>query len=113
MLRIAAMTIALCLASAGCARYPGGIAPSNIPLTPGSYTPLGPVVGEDCKVDLLGIIPVSGGNDLSQALEEAKKKNPAALGGALIEITVDRNSKFFILWSQICTVVKATAVSIP
>jgi hypothetical protein len=33
---------------AGCGHISGGVAPSNIPLTPNSYSELGPVHGESC-----------------------------------------------------------------
>lgn len=93
--------------AAGCTRSPGGVAPSNIPLAPGGYTEIGRAKGSDCKVNLLGILPLSGGNRLDQALEKAVRDGN---GDALVNITVDRNSKFFILWSQTCTIVYGTAV---
>jgi len=107
--RIIVLCLSLVLFCGGCTRLPGGIAASNIPLTPGSYIPIGEVSATDCKVNLLGIIPVSGGNQLHQALDKAKRKENA---DALIEITVDVASKFFILWSQTCTEVRATAVRV-
>lgn len=110
-LGLATSILLLATALAGCVRTPGGVAASSIPLAPGGYTPLGPVRASDCKVNLLGILPISGGNRLDQALARAKRKNKNA--DALVEITVDRDSKFFILWSQTCTVVRATAVSVP
>jgi hypothetical protein len=108
-IRLILVTLSLVLFCAGCVRAPGGVAASNIPLAPGSYTPIGTVFASDCKVNLLGFIPVSGGNNLYQALDKAKRKRGA---GALIEITVDYVSKYFILWSQACTEVRATAVSL-
>ena len=83
--RIIMLCLSLVLFCGGCTRLPGGIAASNIPLTPGSYIPIGEVSATDCKVNLLGIIPVSGGNQLHQALDKAKRKENA---DALIEITV-------------------------
>lgn len=108
---IRTLMLSLCLAlfCTGCVRTPGGVAPSNIPLAPGGYTTIGEVSASDCKVNLLGIIPISGGNDLYQALDKAKQKRGA---DALVEITVDLDSKWFILWSQSCTTVHATAVKI-
>jgi hypothetical protein len=59
---------------------------------------------------LLGCIPISGGNQLSDALDEAQGDRAGA--DALIDITVEAVSKYFILWSHGCTVVRATAVSV-
>ena len=105
------MTLGLVLAvfALGCTRMPGGVAPSNIPLAPGGYTVIKQVSASDCKINLLGLIPVSGSNRLNEAMEKARRK---ANAHALIDITVDRASKFFILWSQTCTEVHATAVTV-
>jgi len=111
MIRTFVLVFVLCMFALGCARSPGGVASSNIPVAPGSYTVLGSATGSDCKINLLGIIPISGGNDLSDALAEAKSDRPGT--DALVEITVDSTSKYFILWSQMCTGVSATAVSVP
>ena len=99
------------LTIAGCTRMPGGIAPSTIPLTPGGYTSIREVEGSDCKVNLLGLIPVSGSNYIADAMDEALEEVPGA--AALVDVTGERVSKFFILWSQTCTEVRGTAVTIP
>lgn len=106
---LALVLLSTLVAIGGCVRTPGGVAPSTIPLAPGGYTVLGPVKASDCKVDLLGLIPVSGGNRLDQAIEKAKRKRDA---DALIEILIDRDTKYFVLWSQVCTVVRAIAVRV-
>lgn len=100
----------LCLALPACIRVPGGVAPSNIPLSQGGYTVLGPTVAQDCKVNLFGVLPISGGNQVSDAIRNALAKVPGS--DALVNITVDRVSKHFILWSQTCTEVRATAVRV-
>ena len=92
----------------GCVRSPGGVAASNIPISPGGYTVLGDVEAQDCKVNLLLILPISGGNHTADAIDKALRKRPGT--DALINITVDRVSKFFLLWSQTCTEIRATAV---
>jgi len=97
----------LLMTTAGCSRIPGGVAPSTIPLEQGGYTIIGPTAGSDCKVNLLGLIPVSGGNSVREAIDEARNKQKA---DALIDISIDAVSKFFILWSETCTEVHATAV---
>ena len=107
--RLVMLSLALAVLAVGCTRMPGGVAASNVPLAPGGYTVLDRVYASDCKVNLLGIIPVSGSNRLHEAMSKAKRK---ANADALIDITVERASKFFILWSQTCTEVRATAVRI-
>ena len=102
--------LVLLLGAAGCARYPGGIAASNIPIDPGHYVPLGDVEASDCNVNLLGLLPVSGGNHTADAVKNAMGERPGT--DALVNITVDRVFKFFILWSETCTEVRATAVAL-
>jgi hypothetical protein len=104
---VVAVALFLMSFGAGCSRSPGGIAASNIPLQQGGYTPIGKVAASDCKVNLLGIIPVSGGNYIQDAVGEALQKSG---GHALVDISIEQVSKFFILWSQTCTEVRATAV---
>jgi hypothetical protein len=103
-------TLFFLVGATACTRMPGGIAPSNIPINPGQYTVLGPVEAQDCKVNLLMLIPVSGANNLNDAVQAALGRRPGT--DALVNITVDRVSKFFILWTQTCTQVFATAVSL-
>jgi len=94
----------------GCGHITGGVAPSNIPLAPDSYTELGPVRGEDCVYYILGLLPVSDGNETKDALADALGQKPETT--ALINITSDTYSMNFILFSQICTQVHGTAVKI-
>ena len=106
----ATLTISLLAVHAvGCVRLPGGIAPSSIPLAPDSYTVLGPVEAGDCKINLFGILPVSGGNHVSDALAGALAQRPQT--DALVQVTVDRVSKWFIFWTQVCTEVRGIAVT--
>jgi hypothetical protein len=98
----------LVLIGTGCTRMPGGVAPSNIPLEQGGYVAIGPVSASDCKVNLFGILPVSGSNRVADAVYSALRKESGA--DALINISIDLSSKFFILWSQTCTEIHATAV---
>lgn len=94
----------------GCGHVTGGVAPSNIPLAPNSYTELGPVRGVDCVYYLLGFIPLSNGNETKDALEDALKQQSGAT--ALINITADTYGMYFIVFSQQCTQVDGTAVKI-
>jgi hypothetical protein len=111
ILLIAIALACLILSASGCARSPGGVAASNIPLAPGGYTEIGDVSASDCKINLLGILPVSGSNYISDAMHQALREESDA--DALINITVERVFKYFILWSQMCTEVRATAVRVP
>jgi hypothetical protein len=111
VIRALALIFVLCFAAVGCARAPGGVAPSNIPLAPGGYTVIGPVKASDCMVRLLGLIPVSGGNQVSDAMAEAL--GHASGADALVNISVDTSGAYWILWSHNCTEVRATAVTVP
>ena len=108
---IVAFVVWLAVFATGCARSPGGIAASNMPLAPGGYTVLGRVSASDCNVLLLGLLPISGSNYVEDAEASAMQKRTGTT--ALIDISVDRVSKYFILWAQICTEVHATAVRVP
>ena len=96
------------LSASGCFHYPGGIAPSTKPLAPNGYTVLGKVEGRDCFYHILGIIPVTDGNELKEALADAMKKKPYA--DALIDVTADAYWQWFLLFTRGCTQVHGTAV---
>ena len=109
MLRKTLITLALSSTLMACAHTSGGIAASNIPLEPGSYRILGQAKGGDCQYKLLGIIPLSGGNQTHSALDDALTNIPDTT--ALIQITSDTYSQYWILWSNTCTQVYGTAVT--
>jgi hypothetical protein len=104
-----APALALCLTLAGCMHQTGGVAPSTIPLAPGGYTVLGNVRGKDCVWHLLGLIPVSSGNMTYRAVSEALAERPEAT--ALINVTADTHSEFWIVLSRTCTEVHGTEVA--
>jgi len=91
-----------------CAHTPGGVSASNIPLEANSYTILEDVEGVDCSYSLLGLIPLTDGNESKDALEDALAQVPET--DALIQITSDFYSQYWILWSNSCTQVRGTAV---
>ncbi len=93
-----------------CSHISGGIAASSIPLEPGSYRELGKVKGGDCAYKLLGLIPFSSGNETRSALEDALSEIPNT--SALVQITSDTYAQYWILWSNTCTQVYGTAVTI-
>jgi hypothetical protein len=94
--------------TAGCATHPGGIAPSTKPLTPGGYTVLGDVTGKDCGYYLLGLIPITGGNETKDAVADALSDKKGA--DALVEVTADGYWEYWVLWSMVCTQVQGKAV---
>lgn len=100
--------VALALFTAGCMHRPGGIAPSTKPLAPGGYTELGKVRGQDCVYQILGLIPITGGNEMRNAVDDALRMKP--LADALVEVTVDGYYQHFILFSRACTQVYGIAV---
>ncbi len=91
----------------GCMHHPGGIAPSTKPL-PGGYTELGNVRGQDCVYHLLGLIPLTGGNETRNAVHDALRTK--ILADALVEVTVDGYYQHFILFSRACTQIYGMAV---
>jgi hypothetical protein len=108
-MRIVSLPLGVLLLGA-CTHYPGGIAPSTVPLAPGGYTVVKEhVEGSDCLVALLGILPVSGGNRTHNAIADALKEAPGAT--ALVNVTSDAHSQYWILWSQTCTEVRGAAVT--
>jgi hypothetical protein len=96
------------LITGGCMHHPGGISASTKPLSPGGYTELGKVRGQDCVYHLLGFIPVTGGNETRNAVADALAKKP--LADALIDVTVDGYFQYFVLFSRACTQVYGMAI---
>jgi hypothetical protein len=93
----------------GCGHISGGAAPSTEPLTPGSYREIGAVTGEDCVGYILGLIPISDGNETKDAIAEALKKAPGAT--ALVKVSADTYSQNFIVYVRVCTQVHGVAVA--
>ena len=109
MIRKILTTLALSSSLIACSHTSGGIAASTIPLEPGSYRILGDVEGGDCQYSILGLIPITGGNETKSALEDALGDIPNTT--ALIQVTSDTYNQFWILWSNNCTQVYGTAVT--
>jgi hypothetical protein len=108
-MRLASVLIGSLIVLSGCSHYPGGIAPSTIPLAPGGYTVVEEEVrGSDCLVELLMILPVSNGNRTDTAVRNAILSAPGAT--ALVNVTSDSYTQRWILWSNTCTEVRGTAV---
>ena len=92
----------------GCSHQSGGISASTSPLVPGSYQTLGLVKGEDCVYSLLGLFPLSNGNETRKAIRHAISQKRGATD--LIEVTSDTYSQFFLIVGRTCTQVYGTAV---
>jgi len=108
---LVAVVVLICIVLlSGCAHISGGVAPSNIPIAPGTYKELGEVTGIDCAYRLLGIIPISGPNETKNALKNAISEASGA--NALINITADTYSQSFIVFGRTCTQVTGIAVTV-
>ncbi len=105
--KVSVLLAALALIS-GCGHISGGVAPSNVPLAPDSYKILGSVRGDTCVYNLLGLIPVTPGNETKNALADALNQKPGTI--ALINVTADTYSQYFIIFSRMCTQVDGIAV---
>lgn len=94
MRKLAALCLVLLLglAAVGCSTYSGGVAPSNVPLEPNSYTTGGRVTGTSWGVNILWFIPVSfcsTQSALAAALDESG-------GRALVQVTVDTRKYYWV-----------------
>lgn len=98
---------AVSLLFVGCACIPGGIAPSNTPLHAKPYTVIGETEGSDSRYAILGIIPVTSGNSLKEAVKDAKGHVGA---DALIDITADSYTQWWILFTRTVTEVNAKGI---
>ena len=92
---------------ASCTHTPGGIAPSNTPIDGREYIVLGSAVETDSLIRLLGIIPLSDPNDISDAVNEAIKQHG---GDALIDVTIEGYSQWWILFTRDVTEVKGNVI---
>lgn len=92
---------------AGCATMPGGVAPSSTPLEGRSYQVLGYTEATDSRICLFGIIPVSGHNSIRDAIRRASRK---VGGDALIEVTAEGYSQYWILFSRDVTRVEGIGI---
>lgn len=99
--------VASALLIAGCACMPGGVAPSNTPLHAKPYTVIGETEGSDAQYAILGIIPVTTCNTLARAIKKAKANVGA---DALIDVTVDCNWQWWVLFTRTVTEVNAKGV---
>lgn len=95
------------LVLAGCAHVPGGIADSSTPIDGRQYTRLGYAKGRDSRVLLFGFLPVSGSNSTRAALQDAIRSRG---GDAMIEVTVENYSMYWVLFSKVTTYVEGEVI---
>lgn len=91
----------------GCIRSPVAMIASTRPLEQGGYVELKPVEELDCIWYLLGIIPISSGNNLQSAIRDAIRRSG---GDALIQVTAETFYQNFILVSRYCSIVQGIGV---
>ena len=105
-LRFAA-TLAASLLVSACMHTPGGVAPSNVPIDGRAYRVVGDTAATDSSIWILGILPVTGSNTTEAALREAINKRNA---DALIDITIEAYTQWWILWVRHVTEVRGRAI---
>lgn len=97
----------LLLLAAGCAHTPGGIAASTVPIDGREYMILGPAKATSTAVYLFNFIPVSGSSSLRDAKNAAIRRQNA---DALIDVTAEAYSQFWIIFSKNTIMVEGTAI---
>lgn len=102
----AAISLMLLLA-VGCAHTPGGIAASTVPIDGRDYMVLGPAKATSTAVYLFNFLPVSGSSSLRDAKNAAIRSKGA---DALIDVTAESYSQFWIIFSKSTIMVEGTAI---
>lgn len=102
------LTSCLALALGGCTSAPATIAPSTMPLVPGSYTVLGDAEGSAMGVSIIGI-PVAGLRQMGEARDEALRLSG---GDALINVAGDTTTLNLPLVTLYWTTIEGQAVKV-
>jgi hypothetical protein len=92
---------------AGCATMPGGVAASSTPLEGRSYQIMGYTEATDSRICLFGIIPLTPHNSIREAIHTAARK---VGGDALIEVSVEGYTQYWILFSRNVTRVEGIGI---
>jgi len=100
----------LAAGQSGCLHQAVAMSPSSEPIAPGSYEKIGPASGQDCLWKLFGILPITSGNTLQGAMREAVNDKDGT--DALVQVTADTFTQFFIVISRECTQVDGVAVRV-
>lgn len=106
VMTLGSLGLMACLVT-GCATNPGGISASSTPLEGRSYTVLGYTEATDSRICLFGIIPVSPHNSIRDAIQEAARR---VGGDALIEVTAESYTQYWILFSRDITRVEGIGI---
>ncbi len=105
--RFLILSVLLLVFVSGCAHTPGGVSASSTPIEGRKYTILGHSKATSSAVYLFGFLPVSGSSSLRDALQAAIRGKGA---DALIEVTAESYSQFWILFSKQTIMVEGTAI---
>ncbi len=101
--------VAGAIALSACVSGPRGVAPSNVPLTPGEYESRAPVSHEYCERTFLGFIRLNSKINMETLVNAAIAKAPGA--NALAGITYDTSGWSIGIYAVECTTVRGTAVA--
>ena len=101
------LMIAGIILSTGCITRPGGVAPSNVPIDGRSYRVVGNISNADSRIYLLGLIPISGENSIRDAIDKGVRSRR---GDAMINITVESYSQYWILFTRFTTRVEGDVI---
>lgn len=104
----AAIVVVLAVVVAGCMSMPTGLAPSTMPLAPGSYTEMGKARGHAVGVIVLGIA-VSEPFPCRAAVDRAIASSGA---DALVNVSADATQILLGPFTIITTTVQGTAVRV-
>jgi len=91
----------------GCVMMPGGVAASSTPINGRDYVELGRASETDSRVYLLWFLPVTGANTIRDAINEAVDSRN---GDALINVTVESYSQWWVLFSRHVTRVEGEVI---
>ncbi len=86
------LVLSLGLSAVGCSTYSGGVAPSNVPVDPASYSLGRHVSGTSWGVCILWIIPVSFAST-QDALESALR---GSNGRPIVQVTADTRKYYWV-----------------
>ncbi len=106
-MRRSSVLLVVAMALGGCIRSPIAMMTSSKPVAPGSYTELGSVEETDCLWYLFQVIPISSGNNMQDALNDATRQKNA---DALIQVTAETYYQNFLVVSRYCTIIQGVAV---